>query len=367
MKFYLIQNLIFAIILTYKFVSSNESLPVKSSLKRNSLDNNTNEESEELFNEDSEDLINKIEEYNVNDNAFSLEKSSTRAKINEEPIEDSNEVNDVKVNYEDDNIEKYEKYLIYNQQNAKKNNENSSDLNANFVETRTKLFSKLLTRNYNENYSLNLMKSNSPDSGSSNSSPAQTGTSYFKRILKMRKKRAYIICKVFDKTPFIAEILTLSAVEKIGLILSPEFLQVEKNIIERYLIMLEIPSRMLSNSSKLLLNSLLCNWKNNSLRKVLMEITDGLCKGDDNSIVIYKEIITSVLIDYLLKSELYYQNDIEARLALVNVFNSLIMKYEPIIKIEFVNKYLQVSDALKEKLTMLILDLYPQEKGKKKL
>lgn len=359
MKFYLIQNFILSIILTIELVSSNENLPVRSSLKNNHLKNTTNEEPEELFNEDSEDLINNIEEYDVNNNAFNLE--NTKRKNNEEPIEDAD---DVKLNYDDEDNENYNnKYLIYSK-NINKNDENSNDLNANFVETRTKLFTKLLTRNYNENYSLNLMRSNSPDNSNSNSSPAQSGPSYFKRILKMRKKRAYIICKVFDKTPFIAEILTLSAVEKIGLILSPEFLQVEKNIVERYLIMLEIPSRMLSNSSKLLLNSLLCNWKNNSLRKLLMEITDGLCKGDDNSIVIYKEIVTSVLIDYLLKSQLYYQNDIEARLALVNVFNSLIMKYEPIIKIEFVNKYLQVSDALKEKLTMLILDLYPQEKGK---
>lgn len=251
------------------------------------------------------------------------------------------------------------------------NNKSESRNTASTTTYMNLVLKNFLIKNYNENNYLNTLTSINNklnignDPGSKTDINNKTSISlYTKRILKMRKKREIITLRVFEKIPLLGEVLSLSSVEKIGLIFSKQFLITEQKIIEKYLIMLDINPRLLKNSSELLLNILLCNWRKNELRKTIIEMIDGLCKGDDDSIIIFKEILTSVIIDYLVKREFYYQNDIESRLNLVTILNSLDSIIMPIVKIEFVNKFLKIREDLKEKLTMIILQLDTKDNGK---
>lgn len=304
----------------------------------------------------------------------------------EETTQKNNKNNNILLQTSDDSemdSNSYNNVITHNNHNkeSQKNNEIINQLNTiRFKETTSaSTIESFLEKNYNENFSLNTLtsheslykssamtndNSNSSSNTNSNFSPRKLAENYIARILKMRKKRGIVISRVFDRTPIFGELLALCAIEKVGLILTPTYLFSEKSILERYLIMLDINPRTLSNSSKLLLNMLLCNWRHNNFRKLLMQLTDGLCRGDEESIVIFKEILTSVFIDYLLKRDFYYQNDIEAKLGLINMFNSLEMQHEPILKIEFIDKFLRVCEDIKEKLTLLVLNLYPKERGK---
>lgn len=182
------------------------------------------------------------------------------------------------------------------------------------------------------------------------------------RLLKLRLKKNLIVKKLYEYNPLLSEILALTQIEKIGLILNLDFLLLEEEVFEKHLIMQNLNTKLIKNAAKMILNMLLCNYKTNELRNNLLALMNGLCKGDNDSILIFREIVNAYIINYILNKPFYYLNDVITKTAILHMFNSFEMRYEPIVKIQFVNDHLNISKEFKEKLTFIILDLYPKEK-----
>ena len=186
----------------------------------------------------------------------------------------------------------------------------------------------------------------------------QVDIKYLDRKHKMRMKKAIIINKVFDLVPLVGEILALVNIERINLLMCRSFILKEINLLKKYLIMWDANSNFVYHSAKVLFTMLTCNEDTNRLRFLLNELMEGLCKGDDRSIRIFKEIIITVLIDTLLKTRFYYYDDIQAKFNLVRVFNKG-FGFRSIVKIKFVEA-MNLTDEVKEKLTFIIMKLDTQ-------
>jgi hypothetical protein len=182
---------------------------------------------------------------------------------------------------------------------------------------------------------------------------------YLTRIMKMRRKKEIIIRKVYEISPIVGELLALSNVEKIDLIVNRFFIMRERDLLKKHIIMWDADSNYLDHSSKVLLNLLLCNNKFNRLRCILNLLMEGLCAGDDRSIKIFKEIVVTVIIDTVLKTNFANFNDLKAKFNLVRIFNKP-LHFKPIIKIKFIEK-MMISDKLKEILTFMIMRLKTNE------
>ena len=178
---------------------------------------------------------------------------------------------------------------------------------------------------------------------------------YLNRIMKMRRKKEIIIRKVYEISPIVGELLALSNVEKIDLIINRFFIMRERDLLKKHIIMWDADSNYLDHSSKVLLNILLCNNKFNRLRCILNLLMEGLCSGDDRSIRIFKEIVVTVIIDTLLKTNFAFFNDLKAKFNLVRIFNKP-LRFKPIIKLKFIEK-MKISDKLKEIMTFMIMRL----------
>lgn len=238
-------------------------------------------------------------------------------------------------------------------------------------------------------------------------------------------KRKYITLIIYNKMPFFGEILSLCLTKNINYILSPEFIFYEKRIIEKYLIMLDFNNKNISNGSKLLLNILLCNINNNELRKTIILLIDSFNinnynytdsykftdiadnnKNTNTTFTIYnnyynkqktsnrinddklinfknyinndeylnkdfsllKEVINVIIINYVLKKDIFYMSDSIAKIDLLNMLNKINYEYEPIEKIEFIrNKFdnLILNNKLKDKLIESILELSTRERVSK--
>lgn len=182
---------------------------------------------------------------------------------------------------------------------------------------------------------------------------------YLNRIMKMRRKKEIIIRKVYEISPIVGELLALSNVEKIDLIINRFFIMRERDLLKKHIIMWDADSNYLDHSSKVLLNILLCNNKFNRLRCILNLLMEGLCSGDDRSIRIFKEIVVTVIIDTLLKTNFAFFNDLKAKFNLVRIFNKP-LRFKPIIKIKFIEK-MKISEKLKEIMTFMIMQLKTNE------
>jgi len=182
---------------------------------------------------------------------------------------------------------------------------------------------------------------------------------YLNRIMKMRRKKEIIIRKVYEISPIVGELLALSNVEKIDLIINRFFIMRERDLLKKHIIMWDADSNYLDHSSKVLLNILLCNNKFNRLRCILNLLMEGLCSGDDRSIRIFKEIVVTVIIDTLLKTNFAFFNDLKAKFNLVRIFNKP-LRFKPIIKLKFIEK-MKISDKLKEIMTFMIMRLKTNE------
>ena len=238
-------------------------------------------------------------------------------------------------------------------------------------------------------------------------------------------KRKYITLIIYNKMPFFGEILSLCLTKNMNYILSPEFIFYEKRIIEKYLIMLDFNNKNISNGSKLLLNILLCNINNNELRKTIILLIDSFNinnynytdsykftdiadnnKNTNTTFTIYnnyynkqktsnrinddklinfknyinndeylnkdfsllKEVINVIIINYVLKKDIFYMSDSIAKIDLLNMLNKINYEYEPIEKIEFIrNKFdnLILNNKLKDKLIESILELSTRERVSK--
>ena len=176
-----------------------------------------------------------------------------------------------------------------------------------------------------------------------------------KRFTKMRKKKEIVIKRVYEIFPLVGELLALSNVDKINLIVNKIFILRESDLLRIYITMLDGNANSIQNSSKILLNLILCNNKFNRLRCILNLLMEGLCQADDRSIEIFKEIVVTVILDTVLKTRFYYMNDLHSKLDLVKIFNKK-FKYTPVTKIKFVDEML-LSDKLKEILTFIIMRL----------
>lgn len=173
------------------------------------------------------------------------------------------------------------------------------------------------------------------------------------RVSKMRRKKEIIIRKIYEYSPLIGEILALSNIEKINLILTKFFIVREREVLKKFIIMLGPNSNYIDQSSKVLLNLIVCTTNFNQLRCILNFLLEGLCKGDDRSILIFKEIVTTMIIDTLIRTKFYYYQDLQAKFNLVRILNTE-LKFKPITKIEFVDS-MMLTDNLKEIITFIIM------------
>lgn len=182
---------------------------------------------------------------------------------------------------------------------------------------------------------------------------------YKMRVIKMRRKKEIIVKKVFEIFPLIGEMLGLADVEKIHLIINKFFLIRETELLAKFITMWDTNVNFTHHSAKVLLNLLLCNSRFNKLRCILNLLMEGLCKGDPRSIRIFKEIVTTVIIDTIMKTNFKYFNDIQAKFNLIRLFNVGFV-FSPMVKIQFLEKML-ISEKLKELITFMILRLKSKE------
>jgi len=182
---------------------------------------------------------------------------------------------------------------------------------------------------------------------------------YRMRKLKMRRKKEIIVKKVFEIFPLVGEVLGIADVEKIHLILNKFFFIRETDLLFKYITMWDTNVNFTQHSAKVLLNLLLCNSRFNKLRCILNLLMEGLCKGDPRSIRIFKEIVITVIIDAIIKTNFKYFNDIQAKFNLVRLFNVGFV-FPPIVKIQFLEKML-ISEKLKEMITFMILKYSTKE------
>ena len=193
------------------------------------------------------------------------------------------------------------------------------------------------------------------------SNPHISNKRYVDRLSKIRTKREIIIHRVFEQVPIISELLTICSIEKVGLVMDAYFIEKETLILERYITMLNVRPEYTRHSAKILLNLILCNWRTNKLRLILLEMMDGLCAGDKRSLLIFHEIVHTVIIDALMKVNFVYFNDIKARFNLLTMFNSMRFKFRPIVKTSFIDSKLKVIERLKEYFTLTIYNLDTEE------
>lgn len=182
---------------------------------------------------------------------------------------------------------------------------------------------------------------------------------YKLRIIKLRKKKEIIVKKIFEIMPLLGEILALADVEKINLIINRFFIIRETELLAKFITMWDTNVNFTNHSAKVLLNLLLCNNRFNKLRCILNLLMEGLCKGDPRSMRIFKEIILTVIIDTIMKTNFRQFNDMQAKFNLIRVFNVGFL-FSPIIKIQFLEKML-ISEKLKELITFMILKLKSKE------
>ena len=159
--------------------------------------------------------------------------------------------------------------------------------------------------------------------------------------------------------PLLGEILALADVEKINLIINRFFIIRETELLAKFITMWDTNVNFTNHSAKVLLNLLLCNNRFNKLRCILNLLMEGLCKGDPRSMRIFKEIILTVIIDTIMKTNFRQFNDMQAKFNLIRVFNVGFL-FSPIIKIQFLEKML-ISEKLKELITFMILKLKSKE------
>jgi len=128
---------------------------------------------------------------------------------------------------------------------------------------------------------------------------------YFERRIKIKKKKEIIINKVFDLTALIGEGLAIANIENLNGDINEALLRRETNLLKKYLIMWDAKCGYVDHASKILLNLILCNTDPNKTRFLLNELLEGLCYGDDRSIKIFQEIVITVLIDSLVKKQVF--------------------------------------------------------------
>lgn len=218
---------------------------------------------------------------------------------------------------------------------------NFFEMNSKMLKSNNALTNKVLSKNK----SLNKV----------NASNMQSFDLYKMRVKKMRRKKEIIVKKVFEIFPLIGEILGIADVEKIHLIINKFFLIRESELLSKFITMWDTNVNFTHHSAKVLLNLLLCNSRFNKLRCILNLLMEGLCKGDPRSIRIFKEIVSTVIIDTILKTNFRYFNDIQAKFNLIRLFNVGFV-FSPMIKIQFLEKML-ISEKLKELVTFMILKL----------
>jgi hypothetical protein len=240
---------------------------------------------------------------------------------------------------------KSEKELLDNELNEFNEITNFFEMNSKTLKSNSALANKFLLKTKSQN--------------KSNLKSVQSYDLYKMRVKKMRRKKEIIVKKVFEILPLIGEILGIADVEKIHLIINKFFLIRESELIAKFITMWDTNVNFTHHSAKVLLNLLLCNSRFNKLRCILNLLMEGLCKGDPRSIRIFKEIVTTVIIDTILKTNFKYFNDIQAKFNLIRLLNVGFV-FPPMLKIQFLEKML-ISEKLKELVTFMILRLKSKE------
>jgi hypothetical protein len=175
---------------------------------------------------------------------------------------------------------------------------------------------------------------------------------YIQRRARLGKKKQVIINKAFNFIPLIGEVLAMANLDNLDKKVDSKFIKRETNLIKKYLLLYDANIPFVEKAASVLVNLVLCNTDSNKLKFILNEMLEGLCFGDDRSIQIFEEIVRTVIIDSLLKTNYYYFEELHAKVNLVKTLNKPFC-YKSITKIRFLEAMLML-DFVKEKLTYII-------------
>ena len=175
---------------------------------------------------------------------------------------------------------------------------------------------------------------------------------YFERRKRIQLKKEIIINKIYSHIPILGEILALANIQILDKNINEEFLNRETNLFKKYLLLYNANLPFVEKAARVLLDLILCNRDSNRIRFILNEMLEGLCFGDDRSIKILEEIMRTLIIDSLLKTNYFLFEELHAKVNLLRTFNKPFC-FKTIIKIKFIEKMVML-DTIKEKITYII-------------
>jgi hypothetical protein len=164
-------------------------------------------------------------------------------------------------------------------------------------------------------------------------------------------KNDNIIRKVYAQSPLIGEILALANINGIELIINSIFVEKEKNVLKKYLTMLEVSNINLEYTATVLLNIILTN---SILRTNLINLIDGLYELDERNLSILTELISTVLVDSIISTRFMLYQDIKAKDELVKIFNKE-YKIKSVNKLQFVQK-LRLDESSRDGIIAMIMN-----------
>ena len=187
---------------------------------------------------------------------------------------------------------------------------------------------------------------------------------YMKRQKRIYKKKEIIINRIFDLVYLLGEVLALANINIIKNpgVVNESFIRRENILLKKYLLIWESNNIFLEKSAKVLFDLIMCNTDQNNLRYLLNELMEGMCRNDDKAMKILSEIVVTLVIDTLLKTNYFQKEDLQAKYALVTVFNKKFC-FKTITKIRFLDEMFLI-DFVKEKIAFIILENDSNEKSK---
>ena len=188
----------------------------------------------------------------------------------------------------------------------------------------------------------------------------QIEANFLNKKAELKKKKEITINKVFDLFPLLGEFLGICNIINIDDINDTLFMKKEGELLKKYILMWDANCDVAENISKYLLKIIFS--KENNLRTNITNLLDGLTFGDDRSIMVFKEIIITVIMDQIINSANDYLTDIQIKKNLLKILNKK-FEFKVILKIKFIN-LMDVNDEFKERLIYLIMKYDSNPTGK---
>ena len=169
-------------------------------------------------------------------------------------------------------------------------------------------------------------------------------------------------------SPINGELLAIANIQKLPLVTTPFFIQKELNLLQKFLIMSDIKPFISHQASHILLNLILCDNKSTYLRTMFNILLEGYIleeNENEENMIKLNNLFNFGLIDTLLKVKFYYYNDLQAKEALIILYNKEVHKkqYSNLEMIEFLDRKFKLLKPFKEMLIGMIMRLSDSDKG----